>query len=294
MFGNVALAKDFMKNYLPEEVLKIVDLETLNPEKEHYIEDDLKESFSDLLFKANINGKEGYLYFLFEHKSYPSKRIAIQLLNYMIRIWDDKTLKEKQEKIPMIIPMVVYHGKENWNIGLKLSDHMEGYGELPEEVKKHIPEYEYLIYDLSGYTDDDIKGDIQLQIVIKILRSIFKADEEFFNVFKEAVKILDKLEKQEKGIEYFKTFIYYILNVRKEINLTEIYDLVKEVSVERSGEIMTIAEELLKEGMEKGMEKGKLEEKREITKKLIAKGLDISTIIQITELSEEEVKRLLN
>lgn len=298
MFGNIALAKDFMNNYLPVEILRIVDLETLNPEKEHYIEDDLKESFSDLLFKADINGKEGYLYFLFEHKSYPSKRIAIQLLHYMVRIWEDKAIKENREKIPIIIPMTVYHGRVNWNIGLRLSDLMEGYRKLPEAVKKYIPDYEYLIYDLSGYSDDDIKGDVQLRIVIKILRSIFKADEEFFEVFKEAVEVLDKLEKQEKGIEYFKTFIYYILNARKELNLTEIYDLVKGVSVERSDEIMTIAEELLKEGMEKGIEKGiekgKLDEKRDIAKKLMAKGLDMNTIIQITELDEEEVKKLLN
>lgn len=310
MFGNIAMAKDFMTHYLPSEVLRVVDLETLTPEKEHYIEDDLKESFSDLLFRANINGREGYLYFLFEHKSYPSKRIAIQLLHYMVRIWDDKAFKEKKDKIPIIIPMAVYHGKESWNIGLRLSDLMEGYEDLPQEMKKYIPEYEYLIYDLSGYTDDEIKGDVQLRIVIKILRAIFKSDEEFFGTFKEAVEVLDKLEKQEKGIEYFKTFIYYILNARKGVTLTEIYDLVKEVSVERSDEIMTIAEELLKEGMEKGilqgmekgilqgiekgMERGMIQERKKLVKNLFAQGLDISVIAKATELSEEEVKNYLN
>ena len=59
MFGNVALAKDFMTNYLPREVLDIVDIETVSPQNVSYIEANLKESFSDLLFKANINKSEG-------------------------------------------------------------------------------------------------------------------------------------------------------------------------------------------------------------------------------------------
>lgn len=45
-----------MTNYLPKEVLNVVDVETISPQNVSYIEGNLKESFSlDLLFKANIN-----------------------------------------------------------------------------------------------------------------------------------------------------------------------------------------------------------------------------------------------
>lgn len=298
MFGNVDLAKDFMTNYLPKEVLNVVDVETISPQNVSYIEGNLKESFSDLLFKANINKSEGYIYFLFEHKSYPSKKVALQLLSYMVRIWEDKTLKHKKDKLPIIIPMTVYHGKKGWNIGTNLSDLMQGYDELPQDVKKYIPDYKYLIYDISSYTDEEIKGNIQLKIVIKILKNIFSSDEEFFKIFKEAVEVLDKLEKQEKGIEYFKTFIYYVLSTRNEVSLKDIYDLVKEVSVERSEDIMTIADKLRKEGMEKGMEKGiekgKMEEKIEVARNLLSIGVEIDKIMKATGLSEDEIKKLLN
>ena len=298
MFGNVDLAKEFMVNYLPSDILKVIDLQTIVPQSPSYIEGNLKESFSDLLFKVNINNEEGYIYFLFEHKSYPSKKIALQLLNYMVRIWEDKTLKHNKNKLPVIIPMTVYHGKKGWDIGVKLSDLMEGYKTLPEEVKKYIPDYEYLIYDISSYTDEEIKGNVKLKVVMKILKNIFKSDEEFFKIFKEAVEVLDKLEKQEKGIEYFRTFIYYVLNVRNEVNLKDIYDLVKEISVERSEDIMTIADELRKEGMEKGIEKGiekgKLEEKKEVARNLLGLGVEVDKIIKATGLTEEDIKKLLS
>lgn len=48
--SNVATAKDFLMNYLSESVLRVVDLNTLNPQKDSFINPDLEEYFSDLLF----------------------------------------------------------------------------------------------------------------------------------------------------------------------------------------------------------------------------------------------------
>lgn len=84
--GNVAIAKDFLTHYLPDNIINIVDVNTFEPQKDSYINKELEESFSDLLFKVDINEKEGYLYFLFEHKSYEDKVIAFQLLKYMVEI----------------------------------------------------------------------------------------------------------------------------------------------------------------------------------------------------------------
>ncbi len=66
--GNVSTAKDFLSNYLPDNIMNIIDVNTLEPQKDSYINQELEESFSDLLFKVDINENEGYLYFLFEHK----------------------------------------------------------------------------------------------------------------------------------------------------------------------------------------------------------------------------------
>lgn len=72
--GNIEVAKSFLHHYLPSEITKMVDRDTLYPEKDSFIDEELKERFSDLLFSANISGRAGYTYFLFEHKSYPDKQ----------------------------------------------------------------------------------------------------------------------------------------------------------------------------------------------------------------------------
>lgn len=110
-FSNVEVAKSFLLNYLPQNVMKILDVNALEPQKDSFINKKLEEGFSDLLFSADINGRKGYIYFLFEHKSYPDKAIAFQLLRYMTEIWNTKREKEKTNELPVIIPLVIYHSE---------------------------------------------------------------------------------------------------------------------------------------------------------------------------------------
>lgn len=136
-FSRISIAKDFLNNYLPESIINIIDMDTVEPQKDSFINKELKESFSDMLFKININKKEGYLYFLFEHKSYPSKNISFQLLNYMIEIWKSRIDNEVESELPIIIPLVIYHGKENWNIKTTLGEMIKGYNDISEDVQIH-------------------------------------------------------------------------------------------------------------------------------------------------------------
>ncbi|WPK10277.1 Rpn family recombination-promoting nuclease/putative transposase [Lysinibacillus louembei] len=55
-FGNVSVAKDFLLNYCPSEVLQVLDLATLEPQKDSFLTPELEESFSDLLFNFRMRG----------------------------------------------------------------------------------------------------------------------------------------------------------------------------------------------------------------------------------------------
>ncbi|HHX11625.1 MAG TPA: Rpn family recombination-promoting nuclease/putative transposase, partial [Clostridiales bacterium] len=172
------IAKDFMKGYLPVSILDIVDFSTLELQKDSHINKQLQEVFSDLLFKVDINNKEGYIYFLFEHKSYRDRLVIFQLLRYMVEIWESKVEKQGLSGLPVIIPLVIYHDKGEWRVKTKLSDMIIGYNQLPEDVKKYIPSFEYLIYDLTKYNDEDIKLESVTRIIIKIMRDVRHASKD--------------------------------------------------------------------------------------------------------------------
>ena len=257
-FGDVAVAGDFLDNYLPQSIVGIIDMDTLEPQKDSFINKELQESFSDLLYKANINNREGYLYFLFEHKSYPSRDVAFQLLKYMVEIWNAKV--ENTTQLPVIIPLVIYHGRDGWNIKPTLGEIILGYEELPTDVQTLIPDYKYLLYDLSRYTDEQIKGAVINKIVMTMMRDMPRED--IIQILKFVLKaaiILLELEDKQTGMEYLETLVRYLLSARSDLTKGHFNELVKKIETiypEGSERIMTLAEMFREEGMERGIIKG--------------------------------------
>src|SRR5690625_1683786 len=101
-FSHSEVVSDFVKHYLPEEILAIIDVTTIVPLRDSFIQKELEAFYSDLLFEVNFKEEKGYLYFLFEHKSYTDETIAFQLLVYMREIWDRQIEKERAESLAPI------------------------------------------------------------------------------------------------------------------------------------------------------------------------------------------------
>ena len=81
-------AADFVSRYLPEDVRGLIAPNTVELCKDSFVSADLREYFSDLLYRVSIEGRDGYLYVLLEHKSWAPLLICYQLLGYIKGIWD--------------------------------------------------------------------------------------------------------------------------------------------------------------------------------------------------------------
>lgn len=315
-FGNLTVAKDFLINYLPGDILERIDLNSLVPQKDSFINEELQEVFSDMLFQVDLNQRQGYLYFLFEHKSYPSKTISLQLLNYMLQIWETKMNKEMDYEIPVIIPLVIYHGKARWQIKTSLSQLIPDYQELPPSIQNYIPDFQYQLYDISQYTDDEIKGDAQLRILLAIFRDILtKSSDQILDAVFRAADTLLKLDDQEKGIQYFDTFMRYVFSAGPQMAPADINKIINQLETNYPGgseKIMTLADYLreegkteghlqglqeglergIEQGMEKGLELGAKKNAREVARKLLKLNLSIDQIADTTGLTKKEVTKL--
>ena len=300
-FTNIAVAKDFLHNYLPANIMGLIDIDTLETQKDSFINPELQERFSDLLFKVKIYKQEGYIYFLFEHKSYPSRDIALQLLRYMIEIWSVKIKKEANNHLPLIIPLVIYHGQQKWQIKTTLGEIIPGYEKLPEDIKVFVPNYRYLLYDLSTYTDAEIKGEAQLRIFFTMLRDIYTKDGgQLINSILRAAEYLQIIADKQSGMEYFETLIRYIFNAAKSLAKNDIHKIIKQIKTNypEGGEVvMTIARILREEGRMEGLLKGRKEGREDVARRSLLKGLAVEDIVEITGLKREiieEIKKKIN
>jgi len=85
MLTQKEVARDFLQLYLPAPFLSICDLNTLQLASGSFIEEDLRSSYSDILYSLQTQHGAGYIYALIEHQSSPDKLMAFRLMRYMLQ-----------------------------------------------------------------------------------------------------------------------------------------------------------------------------------------------------------------
>jgi predicted transposase/invertase (TIGR01784 family) len=231
--------------------LDALDLNTLEICKDSFVNQDLKEFFSDLLYKVSFGGQTGYIYLLFEHKSQPEKIIGLQLLSYICSIWK---LHVKQENLPLpvIVPLVLYHGRENWSGS---TDLLHLLAPTDQRLLAYVPNFSYILFDLSQYSDDQIKGVILARVGLLLFKHVFTPGYE--KKLPEILSLLRTLLEKQTGMQYIETIIRYILNTAENLAVADLKNIVERNLSSKQGEvIMTLAERIKQEGIQEGIEKG--------------------------------------
>ena len=302
IFGKLDFTKEFLADYLPVELLNIMDMSTIEAQKDTYLDKDLREQFSDLLFRVQINNKDSYIYLLFEHKSYRDKRVIFQVLRYMLEIWESKieleVAKPSQEgemradgnvEIPIILPLVIYHDKSRWTVKRTLGELIPNYEALPKGLKKYMPNFEYLLVDLSQWPEETVKSSSNYMIWLKVLSQTRHAtSSQIRELFFEIMQLAHRLKEKDSVTYYLSETIRYILSIREDINEVEMKIIAERISTEGGGLVMSVAERLMQEGVEKGIEK----ERIRMAKNLMKINLPLDQIVTTTGLTKEELHKI--
>ena len=279
------VAIDFFTNYLPANILKLIDIHTLEIKKDSFVEKELKKFYSDILYGVSCKKGKAYLYLLFEHQSTVDKLTAFRLLRYIVKIWELNLNQHPALKtLPPIIPLVLYHGKKKWNVGERLSDIISG---DKEKLSLYLPDFTYLLYDFSPYSDRKIKGNIMVRVCLHLFRHIF--DEDLPNHLKEIFPLLRELLTEDRtALEFIELALRYIVNASNAVRVEELIKLLNEtVSKETGGIVMSLASRLKEEGKEEGELIG------DIRFTQLMKGLPISNKKELEKLSIDDLKKKL-
>jgi predicted transposase/invertase (TIGR01784 family) len=81
MMSDKRVAREFFAAHLPADVLALVDFNQLALQASSYINDIMKESIADMLFKTQIAGHEAYIYLLVDHQSSLDELMPFRVLN---------------------------------------------------------------------------------------------------------------------------------------------------------------------------------------------------------------------
>ena len=309
LYSKKEIAIDLFKSLLNEEWTKYLTKENLTLVNKSFVTSDYEETEADIVYKANIGEKEVYFYILLEFQSTVDYRMPLRLLFYMCEILREHAVntdyrkRDKNIKVPAVIPIVLYNGEERWNV--------------PNEFRKIIYNENLFGNGLLNFKYDvfDIGNDEEFskEKLIKnrnVTSAIFLLDQkmnalEFFERIKVIALYFDGLTDTERKaiknwikntmVDELAESAIDILNAKKEnveIMVARNTFILQEMEEEAILKGMQKGmEKGMQKGMQKGMEKGREEEKVEIAKNLLDI-LNDDVISLKTGLDVEVVRRL--
>ena len=245
---------------------------------------------ADIVYKI----KDKNIFFLIEHQSKIDYSMPFRLLEYEVAIIrsaiDKSKIKNKSYKIPLVMPIVLYTGKQKWNANKYLEKSQEKIQCLNIKIGN------YSLVDINNYTEKELLEDNTfISKMMLIERS--KNTEEIAETLE---KIINKTRKEDK--ELLKSIIEIFLE--EKIGIQKSTELIRKLESE-SDSMLAIVDMIRKEnqmyidmGRKEGKKEGKIEGKtetiKEIVNKMLRKNLPEKTIIEITGINPKEIEEIKN
>jgi predicted transposase/invertase (TIGR01784 family) len=255
MLGRPETAISYLKRHLPPDCVAELELSGLRPAGQSFVDQTLRESFSDLVFEVPlVAGGSAMVVILFEHKSYPDPMTAFQVLRYQVRVLE----KRARDGLPLccVIPLVLYHGEHRWNVARTLADLIP----VPGPLRRFIPQFDLPLLDLSECPDEDLGDESTLYAMLSVLKYI--RSEQLAHRLVRTFQAAAGVARPETALELFEAILWYVMYASKTVRQNELRDSFTQAVqdhrlLSKGLSLMpTIAERLIAQGLEQGLEQG--------------------------------------
>lgn len=214
-----------------------------------YVDERLRTTRSDRLFEMRLRtGRPVFVYVLLEHKSSPDPRTPLQLLGYMVRIWERHAEGDaaKLGALPPIVPLVFYHGVRPWRVPRSIFEMIERNEALDPLVRSMA----YVLRDLGRIETERLSRDPAVRAVLAVLKYVQRSKEI------DAEILAGVLRSLPRGLRLAVTVMRYIV-ATYQIDRTLLDEAARLAGPGNWETLMgTIAEEWIQEGRQEGRQEG--------------------------------------
>lgn len=294
MMKNTALASDFFATHLPQEILNLVDLSTIKLEDCSFIDENLYEYESDVLFSVKRMGaeEEGFLYTLCEHQSTPDPEMPFRLIYYIMQFLKRYLIDHRYSPFPLpfVYPLVVYNGAVAWNT---YRSFFSLFGDLSTFVQAVFFE-PFAILEVAQMDEADLRRTHLCNLMLASMRRTKSIQE-----IECKVKLLDSLF-QSCGIEVHSetlgTVLKYLSScIDPHTQETRLYWIAvkQSFSPKYQGVVMNLLEATKREAFQEGIQEGIQTGIEKTAMQMIKEGIEKTLIAKITGLPMSAVQNLV-
>ena len=276
-------ARDFLDIWLPESLRDLCKLDTLKLESGSFVEEDLRASYSDVLWSLQTTKGNGYIYALIEHQSSPDAHMAFRLMRYAIAAMQ-RHLDAGYKTLPLVVPILFFFGVESpYPFSLSWLDEF-----AEPEIARQLYDAPFPLVDITVVSDDEIMQHRRMALLELVQKHIRERD---LTLLVDKLTVL--LVKEHANDSQIETLFNYLLQsgsaTRFEVFIRRLAGRVPQ----HKERLMTIAECLResgrKEGELEGKQEGKQDEALRIAHAMLEKGIDRDLVLLITGLSIDEL-----
>lgn len=289
------IARDFMELHLPAALFALCDLNTLKLESGAFVEEDLRQYFSDVLYSMKTTSREdGYIHVLIEHQSSPDKHMAFRLMRYAIAAMQ-RHLDAGNKRLPLVIPVLFYSGKRSpYPYSTRWLDEFAMPVLASELYGNAFP-----LVDVTVIPDEDIIGHRSMAALTLLQKHIHQ---------RELTELIDKLAPVllagYLSSSQVISLVHYLLQAGETADADIFVRTLAQRVPQHEDALMTIAQQLEQKGIEKGiqlgeqrgLEKGRSEGERaaalKIARTMLQNGLHPRVVAEMTALSDDDLAQL--
>jgi predicted transposase/invertase (TIGR01784 family) len=277
VFGQVEHARGALQSIAPAPLAEALDWSTLTLRPGSFVDAALTRRHTDVLYSATWRrGGEALLYFLFEHQSSvpTDERMAYRLLRYQVRIWDRwRNDHPKAKSLPMILPIVMYHGAAPWSEPRAFDALIDVPSSLRSAVSPQLVRFEYLLLDLSQISDDELREGAMMTALAKLVAMCFKharTRDDFIAILARWMGVVREVIRAPNGLEALAQVMRYILEVSENVSAEALQDLLeREVGTETKDAIVPTGPQLIEQGRQEGRLEGRREGGQQLLMRLM-------------------------
>jgi hypothetical protein len=189
---------------------------------------------------------------VFEHQSTSDRRMAFRLLRYLVRIWEQWWADHpRAEALPVIVPVVLYHGKEPWSAPVALDALLDIPDALRPAVTPHLAQFTYTVDDLSEIPDERLRARAMTALG-RLVEACFKharTRSDLLEILSDWADVVREVVVAPNGLEALALVMRYILLVNDHVEPEGLQAFLERVAgPDAKDAIMTAGERLIQQG----------------------------------------------
>ncbi|WP_058953351.1 Rpn family recombination-promoting nuclease/putative transposase [Clostridium tyrobutyricum] len=299
IFSHKETFLELLRSFVKKDWVNLIKSEDLMLMDKSYILEDFSEEESDIVYKVNICGQDVIFYILLEFQSRVDYRMPMRLLFYIVELWRErlkntskKDIRNKNFKLPAVVPMVLYNGKNKWTASRNFKDIL-GSNELFGE---NIIDFRYILFDVYRYDES------QLEKMANMVSTVFLLDkeinkEDLMKKLRLTAYVLKKITPEQFDIlkMWLKSIMKPRLDTESKIKVEEILEKSSQGEVDiMVSNLGKSIDNMIREGKEEGMEKGMEKGREEVRKSISGSAIKLLTkkFVTLPEDMTERIEKL--